>query len=359
MLGDSDSLFVLQALEDRNVDVFRWIGDEFPKKHTSSFSVSDRSAAKSYFLFNKKSVEIDADVVWLRRPRWPKLPDIVDVRDKEIAIRENRAYIRSLFEAEWENAVWVNSLDARRRANSKLLQLKEAQALNIHIPETLISNNPSDIRNFINELGGEAIAKPMLGGDWSEDGKILFSFTAKIATPQLPNDEMIKACPCIYQRKIEKKFEVRVVFFGSYAIAVKLHSQSKAISELDWRIGDAKDLKPEEIQIPDNVKEKCILLMRKLGIVHGSFDFAVDSQGCWIFFEVNEAGQFLWMETHVPHLPVLDAMAQFLINPSIDFKYSPDQFTAKMIDISRRTEFREMVGIERELVSHNPIIDIF
>ena len=34
----------------------------------------------------------------------------------------------------------------------------------------------------------------------------------------------------------------------------------------------------------------------KSGIACGSFDFAIDNQDRWWFLEVNEGGQFLWLD---------------------------------------------------------------
>jgi glutathione synthase/RimK-type ligase-like ATP-grasp enzyme len=277
------------------------------------------------------------------------LPPGIDPRDKEIALEENRAYMSSLFESMTDSAVWVNSLAGRRRANSKLSQLKEAQNLGIQIPETLISNDPQEIKEFLDPKWGPSVVKPLFGGDWTEDGSRIFTYTAGISISDLPSDDMIKACPCIYQRKIKKQFEARVAFFGAHTISVKLDSQRDKISELDWRVGDTRALNVEEISIPIALKEKCLLLMRRLGILHGSFDFAIDDEDNWIFFEVNEQGQFLWMETYVPHLPVLDTAIHFLMEPTVDFIYHPQASPVKMREICRLERFRSLIKMEKEI----------
>lgn len=62
-------------------------------------------------------------------------------------------------------------------------------------------------------------------------------------------------------------------------------------------------------------------LMDLLGIATGSFDFAVTRQGEHVFFEVNEQGQFLWMEDRYPGLPVLQVFSEFLLSGDKHFEW--------------------------------------
>jgi hypothetical protein len=54
--------------------------------------------------------------------------------------------------------------------------------------------------------------------------------------------------------------------------------------------------------------------MARAGIVFGCFDFIVTPSGETCFLEVNPMGQFLWLELHLPELPLLDAMCAFLVS---------------------------------------------
>ena len=52
--------------------------------------------------------------------------------------------------------------------------------------------------------------------------------------------------------------------------------------------------------------------MAKLGIVFGCFDFVVTPEGEFIFLEVNESGDFLWMEECAPEYNILSRFAAWL-----------------------------------------------
>jgi hypothetical protein len=70
---------------------------------------------------------------------------------------------------------------------------------------------------------------------------------------------------------------------------------------LDWRHAST-DVRVEATTLPRDVDHACRLLMKELGIVFGCFDFIVTPEGDYIFLEVNEMGQFLWIEEVNPDL---------------------------------------------------------
>jgi hypothetical protein len=78
----------------------------------------------------------------------------------------------------------------------------------------------------------------------------------------------------------------------------------------------------EEITLPEAVSETCVTVMQELGIVTGSFDFAVTETNEYVFFEVNEQGQFLWMEARCPKLPCLQMFCDFLLSCDPSFVWS-------------------------------------
>src|SRR3546814_19765329 len=64
--------------------------------------------------------------------------------------------------------------------------------------------------------------------------------------------------------------------------------------------------------------------MRELGIVFGCFDLAIDGKGEAHFLEVNQAGQFLFVEEMAPQLPLLQAMFAMLAQGRTDYRLEPD-----------------------------------
>src|SRR5206468_1237460 len=80
--------------------------------------------------------------------------------------------------------------------------------------------------------------------------------------------------------------------------------------QVDWRKA-YEEIVMESFQVPPSITRCCIDTLKKLGIVFGCFDFVVTPQGSYAFLEVNEMGQFLFVE-HFTGLPLLNAFSEFL-----------------------------------------------
>src|SRR5690606_39269069 len=107
----------------------------------------------------------------------------------------------------------------------------------------------------------------------------------------LPSDPVLQATPAIYQQKIDKAYELRVTFMGNHVQAVKLNSQANPHAKIDWRAVPGFDIEMSDYQLPDHIDRKCRMLMEKLGIKFGCFDFIVTPEQEYYFLEVNEQGQ--------------------------------------------------------------------
>ena len=97
-------------------------------------------------------------------------------------------------------------------------------------------------------------------------------------------------------------------------VAVRLDSQLRDFTRLDWRSDMVAPLKPALVALPRAVEERCIALMRKLGLAFGCIDLIVTPEGEHIFLEVNEMGQFLWVEQDEPRSELLRCFATLLLN---------------------------------------------
>jgi hypothetical protein len=139
---------------------------------------------------------------------------------------------------------------------------------------------------------------------------------------------------------VAKEYELRVTILGREAFSAKVFSQDTVDGRVDWRRA-YDELKMVAEPLPAQVLESCLELMRRLSIVFGCFDFIVTPEGEHVFLEVNEMGQFLFIEQYTG-LPLLDAFADFLIAGDPDFRYRRDRpevrFGELMEDIQRSAE---------------------
>lgn len=264
------------------------------------------------------------DVVWNRRDERPTPPTDLPEDDQPFVRQELLAAQAAMWAMTGRDALWINSVEGALRASHKPLQLALAVELGLAIPETLIGNDPRRVREFVAERGDGCIYKPFYSGQWEVNNRLLMVYTSVVRSADLPGDAMLQACPGIYQRLVRKRSEVRATFMGASHIAIEIDSQSTERGQVDWRqaqMGEPLPAKP--IVLPDAVAARCRAMMARLGIVFGCFDFIIDEDGRYVFLEVNEAGQFLFLEVWCPELPVLDMFCEFVASADPAFVYRP------------------------------------
>jgi glutathione synthase/RimK-type ligase-like ATP-grasp enzyme len=331
---DQHALLIKFGLEKKSHQATLWYTADFPALQMHSFEVKDRKV-----LWHARGFEfaIDPankfDTVWFRRPRSPVLPQSVHPEDITNANHENMELFKTFWRVIAPEARWVNPTDASRKVNCKLLQLKVAAEVGLSIPETLISNNPAKIKDFIGLHGGRtSIYKTFFPVSWIEEKELRLCYTQEINLVQLPADSILQMTPGIFQKKINKAFELRVNIFGDTCITAKLHSQEHPKGIMDWRFVPGHELRIKEFILPDEIFQQCKALMKKFGIVFGCFDFIVTPEGEYYFLEVNEQGQFLWIEDINPDIRIFDAFIDFLISGDNNFKWEKSKSSLRLND---------------------------
>lgn len=339
---DTHALLVKLALESQSHQVTLLFTADHPTRQTNTI-VFDAAG------YDWKSsddcglhVADDFDVVWWRRPRKPHIPKTqAHPRDYAFMVRENRLFFDSLTDNFAPNAWWINCKQAATRATSKLTQLNLAQQSGMLIPKTLCSNDPDDIRAFMRENQRHGVIyKPLCANFWFDDQQVRVTYTAKVDLALLTSNWQLQMTPGIYQKEVKKRYELRIICFGDYLIAAKINSQNHAAGKIDWRAIPEASLQVEPYNLPSKLEKQIRRFMKQLGLVFGSMDFIVDEAGNYLFLEVNEQGQFLWVEQYLPEIKMLDIFVQFLLQRSTTFAWNPT-----------RADFA-IHQYERELAAH-------
>lgn len=337
---DLHAIEVALALEARGAEPILWLGGDFPTLLAGSIAVRDGRVDWELRGTDLPSARPPFDGVWLRRPTSPILPASLHPADRPVAEREVREFVNGLYRLAAPGAFWVNPLASRGLAESKPVQLAEAARLGFTVPPTLLSNDPERIREFLAELRGRAIYKPFLPAGWVGAETTAVLGTSEIEAEDLPPDEILRATPGIFQARVDKAYELRVTAFGGFLAAARIDSQAIPEARIDSRAGGPR-LPVQPAELPPEVERRCFELMARLGIVFGCFDLAVTPDGETIFFEVNPAGQFLWVEESCPEIRLLAPFVEFLLARRADFRWRPDPAAIRHEDFVS-TAFRRM-----------------
>jgi len=251
----------------------------------------------------------DVTAVWWRLkpgPEWPNA-SAEALAMQRFAEREWQHALEGL-EAVLASAYWINPRRADRRARHKVVQLIEARRQGFTIPPTVIANDAEKVLQQVRAWDDQAIYKP-LSWYFPPPDKILY--TSQVDSQFVEaNAESVAAAPGIFQRRIEKAFELRITVVGQALFPVKIESQASRTTQLDWR-KDYDALSYALFELPQEIAVKLLRLHAALGLVYGAYDFIVTPDGEFVFLEVNPLGQWLWLEDAVG-IGVTVALAELL-----------------------------------------------
>jgi glutathione synthase/RimK-type ligase-like ATP-grasp enzyme len=329
-LVDAHARFVQRRLKDKGVVAIILPLTEVPEKARLTARVSPTGKPRLAVRRELDPKVIDlaqAETIWYRR--WVDLgvdPEM-SLEDREFAKTESLSMLMSLAVA-LRDRFWVNdpsSAEASDGGMGKIGHLEVARALGLAIPETLATSDPDEARAFVSQCSAGAIYKPFRTPvrnvvDDAGVKRPTILLTTKLDAAALAGLEGVAQAPCIFQELVPKKFELRVIVMGDKVFACELHSQEHSFSEVDFR-GDADMSRTRHVphDLSRDVGEKLVALNRELGLVYGAFDLIVTPDGRHVFLEVNQQGQFLWLEQYAG-LPLLDNFCEMLAQGRPDFR---------------------------------------
>ncbi|HAF87570.1 MAG: hypothetical protein CMF38_05580 [Legionellaceae bacterium] len=336
---DTHALVVKLALEAAGHQVYNLFTADFPSYQSHSLAVDEHGWQWCSQDDKHQAYPNDFEAIWWRRARKPFIAkDSVHPDDYLFLLKESHLFYESLVHLLSEKSWWINPKKAADRANSKLLQLKLAASCGLSIPITLCSNDATRIQHFVTHHAKEKIIyKPLCTYFWPEQQTIKAVYTAPITIHSLPDKTTLALSAGLFQVEIPKAYELRITCFGDHLVATKLYSQAHALGQMDWRRIPFKEMAIEPYVLPLAIQNKIRIFMRQLGIVFGCFDFIKTPEGEYVFLEVNEQGQFLWIDEYNPEFKLLDTFVQFIQQTSRNFIYQPTNNAHRLSMYDRQT----------------------
>jgi len=285
----------------------------------STLSLTSRSGRTALHLLDgTQTVPLDSiETVWLRRT--PPTDDQHTLASEDDA-QFTRAEIKYLLNSLWPALAdrrWMNSYNARAAADYKPNQLKVATELGLSVPDTLITASPDAALAFCKENKGDIIYKPLTPFFKRDDDKWYAIYTNRLNETMLRSKlAHIVQAPCLFQEYIPKKFELRTVVVGRQLFTVSIDSQASSYSSVDWRRYDFDNVAHKQQDLPSAVVTQIRSLMKALGIVFGCIDMIVTPDDSYVFLEVNEAGNWMWLDT-LADTTITRAVADYLLGRTI------------------------------------------
>lgn len=303
--------FVVLKLQERAIGYVRLNTEDFPQRVSLTWSCKNRSCARGVLTTSKERTNLgDIASVWFRRPV-PPAPssEITDAAARELAAAESSAALDGLWAS--LDCMWVSPPDRLRVAEQKPLQLKAASELGLSIPRTLISNDPNEVRTFCEGHAGDIVVKPLRAGQVDDGETLQLIYTNVLTKQQLGDIDSVKLAPCLFQERVEKKADIRVIVFGTAVFAFEIKSQEHESTQVDWRRDADGSLRYVVHELPRSVSDRCVRLVSELGLAFGAIDLVLSKEDRYVFLEINPNGQWAWLE-QITGVPLSDALLRLL-----------------------------------------------
>ena len=286
--SDSHATSILKELETMGEPAALLDLAEFPLRTRLSMSYGD--SHESRFQWDGDTASIDFSQVrsiWWRRPQPFGLdPELRDPAYVNFAFNESHEAVTGLWHS--LDVFWINNPGADALAQRKAHQLQVARNLGMPIPETLITNDPEEARQFVGRHG-RAICKAFSATqeNWRE--------TRLVGAEEMDKLDNVRFAPVIFQNYVEAVYDLRITVIGNEIFPAAIYSQESAYT-VDCRI-DIGRARIEPVSLPAPVREQLLEYMSRLGLVYGAIDMRLQPDGTYVFLEINPAGQFLFIES--------------------------------------------------------------
>lgn len=307
---DLDTQKVIDWLTYKKALFFR-LNDEDLMDGSVEFKYTPQEKDNSYFKHNGNTYYIkDFRVVWCRKFGFLKsYEDVLGTKNDLIKYLYSEFKVLSLIILNLLNdKKW---LFKRLNMPTKLKVLEVAIECGLNIPETLITSNKETLTAFFNKNQNTLISKSLgEGKNIDFEGNIYPLFTQKIESI---NSISNKFSPSLFQKYIDKKYELRIFFIDGDFYSMVIFSQNNPKTVNDFRNYDMeKPNRYEPYNLPKEIEIKLKILMERLGLNTGSIDMIKALDDKYYFLEINPSGQF-GMTALPCNYPLYERISEYLI----------------------------------------------
>jgi hypothetical protein len=195
----------------------------------------------------------------------------------------------------------VNRPGAMATNISKPYQSQLIRDCGFLIPETLVTNDPKMVREF-HQRYRKVIYKSISAAR---------SIVQILKESDFERLQQIRWCPTQFQAFIEGT-NLRVHIVGDQVFATAVESEATDYRYARQQTGEDAQLR--EVELSDELSERCVRLTRSLGLVFSGIDLKVTPSDEVFCFEVNPSPAFSYYEGHTKQ-PISAAVAYSLMHP--------------------------------------------
>ena len=309
--GDSYTIDrVADGVARRGLRAVRVDTDRFPAQIAIT-SRRGRRGGAALRIDEQRIADDEVRAVWYRRVRPPRPDPDLDPTFAAECAAESLAALDGVFDS-LADATWIDPPVQVRAAGNKLRQLRLAATAGLRVPETVVTNDPDEVRALHDRVGGALVAKLLRSLSTAMGPPPRAVYTSVVRPEDLDELAALASCPMIFQERIASACELRVAYVAGRCFAGGLPTPPGA--EPDWRRATA-DIAWRREYLDDATTAAIARLMNQLGLRFGALDLIRTPAGETVFLEVNPVGEWGMLERALA-LPIGDAIAEALVTPT-------------------------------------------
>jgi glutathione synthase/RimK-type ligase-like ATP-grasp enzyme len=120
----------------------------------------------------------------------------------------------------------------------------------------------------------------------------------------------LQLAPVMFQEYISGPYDIRATIVGDEIFSARITNQNRG-EAIDSRLN--LDSHYEAYELPEEIRDKILGFMKKMGLVFGTMDLKITKEGEHVFFEINPQGQFLYVQI-LTKLPIVEGFSKISVN---------------------------------------------
>lgn len=296
--------YVVSALHSLNVPFFRLNTEDLPLFELYLDPVAPLlRGISSELTFEICGEQLAA--VYFRQPTFLREASLYGRSAEEQFQRAQWAsFMRNLMV--FDQCLWINHPALTYEAEHKAVQLRMAAEIGFDIPWTSISNSAGPVE-WVADTSGWIAVKGLDTVLVRDGNKESFGYTNLLRPGQISRHEL-RSAPMILQEGLQQKVDLRVTVVGNLTWCASVKVSGQPITG-DWRLAKT-DAEFADTDLPLTIADRCISLVRRLGLNFGAIDLAL-TQDRYYFLEINPTGEWAWLQAGLG-FPIAAAIAQLL-----------------------------------------------
>jgi len=227
----------------------------------------------------------DLGAVWFRRIRPMTLDaELTDPVGRLFAWSESTEALTGFWHS--TECFWMNPPAADEVGQRKIRQLQVARQVGLTVPDTLITNDPAQAREFVAARLDRGVVRKAFR-NIAEAPRT----TALLGPADLDRMPQVRFAPVTFQEFVPAELDLRVIVVEDEIFAAAIRSQPEY--RADYRPGSGT-AEVRAHRLSDDVADRLLALHKRLGLVYGASDLRLTPDGDYVFLEVNPAGEFLF-----------------------------------------------------------------